>query len=103
MGPDDVLPLDNPPTPPTPQPLPAPAREDVNPTSVICEFCACKITTSRGQVLDRSQKAHDYLQQDLTIRELRRDSNAFQKQAEDLRAKLTQIEGEKKAVARLGL
>jgi hypothetical protein len=105
MGPDDVLPPDNPPAPPLVPSVPASASraDDANPTSVLCEFCECKITTSRGQVLDRSPKAHGYLQQDLTIRELRRDSNAFQKQAEDLRAKLTQLEGEKKAVVRLGL
>lgn len=91
MNPEEVLPPDTltPPTPPTPIPL-APIA-DPNPTSVLCEFCQCKITTARGQVLDRSPKALAYLETDLVLRELRRDLLAGQKREEGLREQLNAL------------
>jgi|SRR5712671_3285581 len=102
MNPEDVLPPD--PTPivvPIVPPAPVPLREERNPTSVICEFCQCKITTARGQVLDRSPKALGYLDTDIVIRDLRRDSAAHQRRAEELQAKVNALEN--KGVAKLGL
>ena len=65
---EDVLPS------PVVEPLP-PVADDPTPEpgEVFCGFCKCKLTQSKGQVLDMSAKAIGYLDTTLVIRDLRRD------------------------------
>lgn len=84
--------------PPTPEPvieLPvsAPVREAGAPTSVACEFCGCKVTTARGQVLVRSESAKAFLDQDLEITRLKRELVDAKRELATLKESVTPVGG----------
>lgn len=92
MSPEPLL-------PPTPEPVielpvPAPiAREAGTPTSVACEFCGCKVTTARGQVLVRSESAKAFLDQDLEITRLKRELVDVKRELATLKESVTPVGG----------
>lgn len=84
--------------PPTPEPVielpaPAPVRESGTPTSVACEFCGCKVTTARGQVLVRSESAKAFLDQDLEITRLKRELGDAKRELSTLKESVAPVGG----------